>query len=279
MSDVLRQGGTPHVITYPSPAVRLCQAALLEGIDLTGAWFSLGGEPMTTARRQVIREAGAEIMTSYSASEAGNLGRGCASPQAPDDTHFFHDLHAVIQPGTADAINGLPPTALLLTSLRRGARFILLNTSLGDQAELTTRPCDCPLNDLGWTSHLSHIRSFAKLTAGGMTFHDVELIRVLEVDLPHRFGGGPTDFQLVEDVEDDSRPRVRLFVHPRLGPFDPAEVRSVFLEAIGAGSGAQRVMATAWRDSGIPEVVRDEPRVTATGKILHVHLVRSPELP
>ena len=33
-----------------------------------------------------------------------------------------------------------------------------------------------------------------KLNAGGMTFLDTDIVRLLERDLPARFGGGPTDF-------------------------------------------------------------------------------------
>ena len=36
-----------------------------------------------------------------------------------------------------------------------------------------------------------------------MTFLDSDVIRVLEEVLPARFGGGPTDFQLVEQEDDD----------------------------------------------------------------------------
>jgi hypothetical protein len=56
---------------------------------------------------------------------------------------------------------------------------------------------------LGWTTHLRDIRSQEKLTAGGMTFLDTDLIRVLEEVLPARFGGAPTDYQLVEEEAEE----------------------------------------------------------------------------
>jgi len=131
---------------------------------------------------------------------------------------------------------------------------------------------------LGWTTHLHTIRSFEKLTAGGVTFLDTDLIHVLEEILPVRFGGGPTDYQLLDEESPDGKPRVRLLVHPRLGPMDPAQVRQTFLDAIGAGSGVERVMMLVWRDAGLPSIVREAPRVTSGGKILHVHLDRSNRL-
>jgi len=92
----------------------------------------------------------------------------------------------------------LPSKALLVTSIYLPmAKLILLNVSLGDQAEIERRNCGCPVEKLGWSTHLHSIRSFEKLTAGGMTFVDADLIRTLEEILPARFGGGPTDYQLV----------------------------------------------------------------------------------
>ena len=149
--------------------------------------------------------------------------------------------------------------------------MIMLNVSMGDQAVLSERSCGCPLEKLGWTTHLHEIRSFEKLTAGGMTFYDSDLVRVLEEILPARFGGGPTDYQVVDESTEDKVPRVRLLIHPRIGPLDLQAVRQVFLAAVGDGSGVEQVMMMAWRDAGLPVVDREEPRVTPGGKVQHVH--------
>jgi hypothetical protein len=45
-----------------------------------------------------------------------------------------------------------------------------------------------------------------------------------------------------------------------------------FLEAIGAGSGAERVMAAHWRQAGLLTIVRRPPRMTPLGKIQHLHV-------
>ena len=186
----------------------------------------------------------------------------------------MHDKFAVIQPLDFPA-PGLSPQALLITSIFLPlAQLILFNVSIGDQAVIERRRCGCPLEKLGWTTHLHTIRSFEKLTAGGVTFSDADLVRVLEEVLPARFGGGPTDYQLLDEESPDGKPRVRLLVHPRLGPMDPAHVRQTFLDAIGAGSGVERVMMLVWRDAGLPIVEREAPRITGGGKILHVHLDR-----
>jgi hypothetical protein len=271
MAATLAAGRTPLLLTYPSPALRLCRAAVAAGIDLTGAQIRLYGEPVTAARLDGIRRSGAEARAIYATVEAWRVGEPCLRPDAPDDMHLVDDVHALIQPGTADHPSALPSRALLLTSLRAAAPVLLLNTSLGDEAVVSSRRCGCAVERIGWETHLSGIRSYEKLTAGGMTFLDQDVIRILDEVLPARFGGGPTDYQLVEDEMVDGRPRVRLFVHPALGPLDPASVVRAFLDAIGADGSASRIMARMWAEGGIVTLERRAPIPTATGKILHVH--------
>ncbi|MBI2181433.1 MAG: hypothetical protein HYU31_11545 [Deltaproteobacteria bacterium] len=270
MSQVLKSGKIPFLHTYASCAVRVCQAALAAGISLRGAQFTMGGEPTTEARLAVVRQAGAVPQVHCGSGETGGFGRGCMAPQAPDDVHFYRHRYAVVQPGE-HAKDNLPPRALLISTLLPRARMIMLNVSMGDQAVLSERSCGCPLEKLGWTTHLHEIRSFEKLTAGGMTFYDSDLVRVLEEILPARFGGGPTDYQIVDESTEDKVPRVRLLIHPRIGPLDLQVVRQVFLAAVGDGSRVEQVMMMAWRDAGLPVVEREEPRLTAGGKVQHVH--------
>ncbi len=104
-----------------------------------------------------------------------------------------------------------------------------------------------------------------------MTFLDTDVIRVLEEVLPARFGGAPTDYQLVEEEAKDGQPRVRLLVHPRVGPVDFTVVADAFLAAIGGGSGVERVMELQWRQAGLLTVERRAPLVTTLGKIQHIH--------
>ncbi|MCC7104060.1 MAG: hypothetical protein IT307_02875 [Chloroflexi bacterium] len=275
MAATLRQGDTPHVDTSPSSAVRLCQAAMAAGVDLRGVQLTMGSEATTAARLAVIRQSGATALPSYGSSEFGGVTTGCLAPAAPDDVHLFHDLVAVVQPGLEGGPGGLPPLALLVTSFSRAARLVLVNLSVGDQAEMGERACSCPLSALGWRTHLSSIRSFEKLTAGGMTFLDRDIVRVLEEVLPARFGGGPTDYQVVEDETERGEALLRLLVHPDVGPLDHATVREVFLQSVGGGDGTKRLMELQWRGSTIIRVEREAPRRTAAGKILHLHVSRA----
>ncbi len=274
MAGVLRRGGIPHLNTFSSAAVRLCLVALDAGIDLRGARFVVVGEPVTAARLAVLHRAGAEAGQYYASIEAGHIGYSCLAPEASDDLHLLHDLFSVIQAGDDGGHAGLPAQALLITSLRPTAPFMLLNASLGDQTTLVRRACGCPLETLGWTTHLHTIRSYEKLTAGGMTFLDSDVIRVLEEALPARFGGAPTHYQLLEEEDGDGRPCLRLLVHPTVGLIDSDTVADTFLSALGAGSGPQRVMELLWRDGRFLRVERVPPLATPVGKILHLHQSR-----
>jgi hypothetical protein len=268
MGDTLHAARTPYLHTYTSSAVRLCLAALDAGLDIEGAQFLLEGEPVTEARLAVIRRAGARAGCRYAAMEAGPIGYWCLAPEAPDEVHVVGDLHAIIQP--EPAVRG-HPRPFFLTSLRPTAPIEMLNVSLGDVAVATLRRCGCPLEQCGWNMHLHTIRSFEKLTVAGMTLPDAAVIRMLDETLPARFGGHPTDYQLVEDTTAAAGPGLRLLVHPRLGALDVAAVVDQFLIGIGQAGDAERVMAEAWRAAGILRVERRLAETTATGKILHVH--------
>jgi hypothetical protein len=276
IADVRRGGGTPHLHTHASSAVRLCQAAEGAGMRLDGVHLTAASEPTTAARLATIRRTGATCWPQYASVEAGVVGRGCLTATAPDEVHVHEDRLALIQPDPSAIPLGLTPDTLLTTSLRRTATArLLLNVSMGDVAELDRRRCGCPLERLGWSLHLRRIRSLEKLTAAGMTFLETDVIRVLEEVLPGRFGGGPTDYQLVEEEDAQGKPGLRLLVHPAVGPLAGPTVAETFLAAIGTGRGAEQVMGLAWREARLLRVERRAPLTTASGKILHLHAIGS----
>jgi hypothetical protein len=274
MRQCLAEGRTPQLDTYPSSAARLCRAAQMAGIELRGAQFELAGEPVTDALRAVILASGAELTVAYGSMETAAVAYSCYRPQASDDSHFLSDNFGLVQPGPESGVSDLPATALLVTTLRRTAPFIFLNVSMGDVAEVAATPCGCPLEQLGLKTHLRNIRSFEKLTAFGMTFFDTDVIPILEKHLPARFGGGPTDYQVLETQDADGRTRISLLVHPSVGPLDPDKVADAFLKMLGDGRGAKRVMELQWRLAGLLQVERRPPLATASGKILHLHQAR-----
>ena len=136
LRETLRSKRIPHLFTFPSSAVRLCRRAAEAGLDLTGARFLLGGEPITQARLDTVRRSGAEALPRYGSMECGPIAYGCLKPEESDDMHFQQDLHAIVQAGTEGPRLGVPADALFVTALRPLSPFVLLNVSMGDTAKL-----------------------------------------------------------------------------------------------------------------------------------------------
>lgn len=65
---------------------------------------------------------------------------------------------------------------------------------------------------------------------------------------------------------------MRLLVDPAVGDVGLDAVARAFLEAIGPGSGVERIMSAVWEDADLLRVNRRAPAATASGKILHLHL-------
>jgi hypothetical protein len=268
MRSVLEAGRIPHLYGFVSSIVRLCAAASDAGIDLQGAEFTLIGEPITRARLATVRRSGANGVPRYGSIEVGPIGYGCLSPEAADDVHVQQDRVALIQAGS-DQASALPPRAMLITLVDPAAPFVFLNVSMGDQAHVVRRRCGCPMERVSRGPHLHTILSYEKLTTAGLTLFDTDIVAVLEEMLPRRFGGAPTQYQLVEDEGDDGQPRLALLVHPAVGEVDEGEVIRAFREGIGAHGGV-------WDTPGFLRVERRAPEATASGKILHLHLWKRP---
>lgn len=277
MTKILSQNHIPCLFTFPSSALILSKAAYDAGISLKGASFLISGEPITDARIQAITKSGAAALPRYGSIECGPIAYGCINPRHSDDLHINSDLHALIQAGEHASTLGIPKEALFITTLCHSAPFIFLNVSLGDQAILDDTTCGCSLESTGWKHHISQIRSYEKLTGAGMTFLDTDVIRILEEVLPSTFGGSPTDYQLIEEESDTGNPMLRLIVNPELEISDEEVVKRTFLEHIGRGSDASRIMSLTWMESNLLQIERQVPRSTQSGKILHFYL-NSPKI-
>jgi len=273
-AETIRRGGTPLLFGFPSSAVRIAETALARSIDLAGGWVVVSGEPSTATRLATIRSAGLAPIVRYGSIETGALGYLCRRATRPDELHRLDDLHGFVHVET-DSVEGLPRGAILVTSLRPSAPFLFLNTSMGDRAERASGACGCALEQLGWRERIHTVRSFEKLTGAGMTFRDADLIELLERELPQRFGGGPSDWQLVEDESPSGAPRIRLLVDSGAGEFDADEARAAFLAGLAAASPAAQTMSLVWRDAGLPEIERRPPLRARTGKVLHLYVDRT----
>ena len=263
--------GTPAVLdTMVSSAVRVCSYAREQGFDISGTLFRLGGEPLTTAKAQLIRDVGCRSICFYSITEMSFVGAPCASANALDDVHLLTDKVAALlrpkQVGTSSV------DALIYTTLLPSSPKLLINVESGDYATVSTRSCSCPMGRLGFTTHLHDIRSYEKLTSEGVTFLGTELLRLVEEVLPAAFGGAPTDYQLVES-EENGISRILIVASPALGSLDESAIVQRVLDTLSSYPGGS-VMTQHWRQGDTLKVVRREPYQTASAKILPLHLQR-----
>jgi len=264
-AGAVRRRGACRVRSTVSCAVRVAAAAREAGIDLTGATLLGGGEPTTAARRRTVRASGARFFTTYGMVDVGGVGVPCA--HAEDDQHVLEDGVALITaphpvPGSAMTVDAFYLTPLLPSTPR-----VLINYQCDDFGIVERRPCGCRLERAGYRRHVRGIGSLGKLCGEGVTLVGSDMIRILEESLPARFGGGPTDFQLVEEEGDDGLIRLWLDVHPRLELDEPEDaiVRTVYreLERSDAAGGLARAV---WRGAGTLRVRRRAPEWNRHGK-------------
>jgi hypothetical protein len=220
-----------------------------------------------------LADAGTSAITRYGMAEVGNIALGCPFPAAIDDLHVLTDKLAVLQRDKPIGASGEAVPALVYTTLHLSSPKLMLNTESGDYGTLTTRDCDCALGKLGFTTHLTGLRSYDKLTSEGVTFMGSELYRLVEETLPARFGGSATDYQLVEE-QMNALPSVSVVVAPGVGPIDESALVEVILEALRSYPSGGPSMTEQWRQGETLRVVRREPYVTGDRKILPLHLLR-----
>jgi hypothetical protein len=270
-----RMGHPAELHTNPSSGVRVCLAAQKRELDISGTFFRFNSEPYTPAKARVVAATGSRAAAQYSLAEIGNIGMACGNPAALDDVHLLTDKLAVIQRKKQLINSTVIVDALLYTTLLPSCPKLMLNVESDDYGRVTRRKCGCLFGDMGFEQHIDNIRSYDKLTSEGMTFLGSELISLVEDILPSRFGGDPTDYQLVEE-EEGGLPKVSIAVSPRVGDIDERKVILTVLDRIRSYPGCKSMMADLWRDGQTLRVVRREPFVTGAAKILPLHILRKP---
>jgi hypothetical protein len=254
------------VVASASSAVRVSQAARELGLDISGAHFITSGEPLTPAREKEIRAAGCAVTARYATNETGFAALACRSSQG-DDLHLLTGHLAVIQQRRSLGAAGFEVDAFQITSLLPSARKVLINMENGDYGRLERRACGCKFDSLGMTDHLSHIRSFEKLTSEGMTFFAGDLVRIMEEVLPGRFGGSPLDYQAIEEEGESGISHLTFLVSPKLGGINEAELRKTVFSELEKDGGSSRRMAAIWQQAGTVRLRREEPHPTKGGKV------------
>ena len=270
VAGALARHGRCLVHAHVSGLVRVAVAASDLGLDLTGAAFSGGGEAPTGVKVAAMRACGASFVPTYYLSEAGAVGLACARGADPTDVHFMADALAVIQDQVAVPGSGVAVPALYYTTLLPTAPKLLINVESNDFGVLEERACGCPLDDVGLSRHIRQVHSYGKLTGEGISLVDRDMLHILEEVLPARFGGSPLDFQLAEEEDAGGLTRIVLRVHPRVAIPSEEAVREAILSALAGGDAGAVVTRALWRAGGTLVVRREEPRLTAQGKLLPI---------
>jgi phenylacetate-coenzyme A ligase PaaK-like adenylate-forming protein len=257
--------------TTPSAAVRICLAGRELELDISGTTFSLGGEPYTEARAAILAESGCRAIVGYYISElGGTVGMRCAASDDLDEVHLLTDKLAVVarnhHVGPSETVS-----ALVFTTLHPLSPKLVINLESDDYGVLRRRDCGCPIEAAGFSLHFHGVRSYEKLTSEGNTFLGSDVITLLEEVLPGRFGGNPTDYQLVE-WEEQALSKVAIVISPRVGAVDDREVIAAAIRFLRSRSPSHAMMADVWSQSDTLQVLRREP-YTTNEKFQSVHVL------
>jgi hypothetical protein len=270
------------VYTFASSAVRVCIAAREKGLNIRGTRFLVTGEPLTAQKKKEIEDTGAIAVPVYGISEAGVIAAGCnrtSAASSGDCCHVYHDTTAIITHRHLVPHTGIAVDSFLFSTLLYESPKLLLNVGMGDYGTVRTRPCDCEFGAAGFDRHLESIGSYEKLTGEGVTFVDTDFIRIIEKELPARFGGQSTDYQLVEQEDGRGFNRLQLMVSPRLGVVNEKDLVKHFIDLLRRAEDSPESWAQSgsqmWNQAGTVHVRRENPIPTVSGKILPFHLARN----
>ncbi len=277
IADMKRKHGGCNFSCFVSLAVMICQAAIKHGLDIAGSHFVLGGEPLTQGKREQIAAAGVTMTSTYFITEIGWIGCSCPNYESPDDTHLFNDAIAAIQRSRSIGCTGQQVDSLAYTTLLPSSPKILINLESDDYGVYENKKCGCFFEELGFTHHISHIRSFAKLTGQGMTIVGSDFVYILENVLPREFGGVATDYQLVEEEDEQSHTRLILNISPSVGELDNRKVIGTILRELKRGIYGGKLASGVWLQAEALQIRRANP-ISNSGKVLTLHLVKNKQV-
>ena len=262
------------ITTAASNAARIARVARRLGVSLESTKFIVTGEPFTDSKREAIEAVGATGIPRYTYGGSVNIGYGCANPLFTDEVHVNQHLLALcanprpLGP-TSPAIN-----PLLCTTLDPAFPRLLFNVESGDYGLMIRRDCGCALEKAGLSLHLYSIRSFEKFTSEGMNYFYGDLYELFERTFPREFGGGPGDYQLMEEEDETGQTRLTLVVHPEVKDLDEKRIIAVLRAELSKGSRSDRFMTDVWTRAGTFKLRRKIPYASPRGKILPLHISR-----
>lgn len=275
IDKTLKQHGRCLVAMNVSHATRVCVAAFEAGLDIDGATFRIGGEPITPAKAELIKSAGVRIVAGYGMVEISTVGLGCPASADPGEVHFAKDSLALITNPHPIAGTDTVVQAFQLTTLADTVGKLMLNVEVDDYGIVERKSCGCALGEIGLDVHISDIRSYSKLVGEGVTLVGNEMVHILEHVLPSRFGGSALDYQLCEEEDEARLTRLSLVISPRVQIQSEQQVIDFMHESLRASSPAAGAASAVWKQAGTIQVRRSEPVWTARGKLMSLHIDRS----
>jgi len=262
------------VLTDPSSAVRVCADATSRGADMEGVLFVVGGEPITTYKRAIIRQAGAVCSPLFVFIEGGYVGIACLEDDSGDEVHLLSDSIALVQHERYVEHARETVDAFLFTTLLPTAPKLLLNVESGDFGVVRKTDCDCYFGRMGFNTGISQIRSFDKLTSAGMNVTASYFLRLVESVLPSTFGGTLLDYQFVEEETGDGIPHITVLVAPEVGDIDERLLIEAVLCELRADGKRGGFPGEVWSQSDTLRVRRERPSITSRGKLLPLQVRR-----
>ena len=267
METTRKTRGTCVVSTYVSSAIRIVQAALENGIDISGNAISASAEPLTHKRAAFIESAGLKVLHYYASTEGGLIGASCGKGDYPGDMHICFDRFAVIQRTRETAVGGYKVDSFLLTYLSKNVGKILLNTDMGDFGKLTIKPCDCLFGRLGMNVHVSEVRSYDKLTCEGMTLLGSQIYENVG-EVVEEAGGGPDDYQFWETYDNAGLAKLVVAVSPKIRRLNEENFTAAILNKMRSKN--ITVTSQFWEQAKTLQLVRAYPEMTKKFKLLPI---------
>jgi hypothetical protein len=256
---------------FVSAIARVAEAALSNGLDLTGCSALTGGEALTDAKRQLIESAGIKVYSSYATTDFGGIGMPCSQMSTMNCGHVMKHAIALVSRTQKSAWNDTHVNSLYATSLLPIASRIFINAEIGDTGIIEKATCDCSFSKLGFDLQVRDVAAIRMVTAQGVTIEITELIPLLEEKLPARFGGHSGDYQLCE-AEAGSQTEIVLRIRPGVSAAPPNDILKHFLDEVKRVYGGSLSVSSWLHSEGIrAEVV--SPVLAATGKFRAVRLL------
>ena len=259
-----------------SNGVRVAAVAAELGLDISGTRIRVHGEALTPAKRAAIQKVGATPFPGYTISELGKIGGSCSQLRDGNCVHICLDSVAVISRRRMAPLTQVEVDSLLFTSLLPEAATVLINVEMDDAGTLGDVRCSCSLSALGLTRQISNIFSYGKLTGQGMTLMGGDLLNMLENILPGKFGGSPTDYQLVEQ-EGEQQTEIELRVHPSATTASEESVKQFFLSELTNVYGGSLSRRNWVQTNGVRVVFAEPYRTPNEGKMHPLHLLGTGE--